>query len=243
MANCKKCGAPIVWVKTDNSVVPCDIKLIPYRQTSEGTRLLIREDGVAVHGVIDETSDTFARESHFASCPFAKEFRGKRNDASATSRQAKTPQESKRVTRYRHGDSYTRLYGIWKKMRRRCNASTCKDWKDYGAKGIRVCEEWDDWETFKAWALSHDYNDDLSIDRIDPKGNYCPENCRWADKFTQARNRTTSRFVTYNGETHVLAEWEEILGIKKGYLWSYLRNHNNDMGRAIDFYCAKREVM
>ena len=93
----------------------------------------------------------------------------------------------------RHGLSHTRLYAIRKYMLRRCYNHNYKTYRDYGGRGIRVCDEWLDKQTgavaFYEWAMNNGYRDDLSIDRIDVNGDYCPRNCRWVNNTVQARNK------------------------------------------------------
>ena len=89
-----------------------------------------------------------------------------------------------------HGKSNKeRLYQTWKNMRQRCNNPNRSDYKRYGGRGITICDEWNDYNTFRDWALSNGYADNLSIDRIDVNGNYEPSNCRWVDAKIQANNR------------------------------------------------------
>lgn len=93
-----------------------------------------------------------------------------------------------------HGDRDSRLYSVWKTMKKRCENPNCKSYKWYGAKGISVCAEWHDYSQFKEWALSNGYDEsakkyDCTIDRINPCGNYEPSNCRWVDMKVQNANK------------------------------------------------------
>lgn len=92
-----------------------------------------------------------------------------------------------------HGMCGTRVYRIWKGMKKRCYNKNTIDYKKwYGEEGVTVCDEWrESFELFYKWAMENGYRDDLSIDRIDPYGNYEPSNCRWADAKTQANNKRT----------------------------------------------------
>ena len=101
---------------------------------------------------------------------------------------------SKAITK--HGDSnkkskYKNLFGIWARMRDRCNRKTNEDYKYYGGKGIIVESIWDDYLEFKKWSLLNGYepNKNLQIDRKDGNKNYCPENCRWVSPTVNQRNR------------------------------------------------------
>lgn len=124
-----------------------------------------------------------------------------------------------------HGLSGTRLHRIWMAMKHRSSGTTnnpkTKKW--YTDRNIKRCKEWDDFESFKNWALENGYADNLSIDRIDVNGDYCPENCRWVDNKTQGRNRTNNHLITYKGETHCLEDWVEITGIPQYIIYSRAR--------------------
>lgn len=85
-------------------------------------------------------------------------------------------------------------------MMNRCyNKKDTKHYKNYGERGITVCEEWHNLKNFRIWAYANGYNLGLSIDRIDTNGNYEPSNCRWTNQITQANNKRNNLFIEYNG--------------------------------------------
>lgn len=123
-----------------------------------------------------------------------------------------------------HGGRYTRLYNIWLNMKQRCSNPKASHYEYYGGKGVSVCEEWKkSFSTFRDWALSNDYEDGLTIDRIESDKDYCPENCRWVTHLKQMSNTTRNVMLTYQGETHSLSEWSRIVGVPYGTLKSRLR--------------------
>lgn len=123
-----------------------------------------------------------------------------------------------------HGLSRSRLYKIWNTMKQRCGNKNTDEFVYYGARGIRVCPEWnDDFMAFYKWSIENGYSEEnrnLSIDRIDVDGGYEPSNCRWVDDNVQANNKTNTIWIEFNGEKHSLTEWAYIIGINKGTLRS-----------------------
>lgn len=114
---------------------------------------------------------------------------------------------------YRHGMTNTRIHRIWYQIICRTKYKGSTSYKNYGARGITVCEKWKTFENFYNWAMSHGYTDELTIERIDVNGNYCPDNCKWATYKEQANNMRNNRFVEYNGEKKTLSQWAEYAGI------------------------------
>jgi len=115
-----------------------------------------------------------------------------------------------------HGETGDRLYVIWRNMKSRCYNRSHKSYKDYGGRGITVCDEWiNDYKEFRNWAKVNGYSKELTIDRIDNDGNYNPDNCRWASVSCQQRNKRSNVYVLYGNETLTKAEVMERTGITK----------------------------
>lgn len=108
-------------------------------------------------------------------------------------------------------------------MRKRCKSF---NEKYYGARGIKVCAEWNDFSCFMEWALSHGYSDSLTIDRIDNNKGYYPANCRWVDYKVQNNNRRNNHLLTYNETTKTIAQWAKELGITRQCLNYRLKHWN-----------------
>lgn len=109
---------------------------------------------------------------------------------------------------------YEKLYNVWKNMKSRCYDKNSDRYYTYGARGIRICEEWkNNFRVFAKWAYQNGWKVGLSMERKDHNGNYCPENCTFITMAEQARNKTSNVLVTYNGETKCVVEWAEIIGI------------------------------
>lgn len=124
-----------------------------------------------------------------------------------------------------HGQSGTRIYGIWRGMKTRCYNPKFHEFRNYGGRGISMCKEWtDDFCKFEDWALHNGYNEKLTIERIDVNGNYEPSNCRWATIQEQANNRTSNHLLTFNGKTMNIAEWAREVGIKDKLLRRRIRD-------------------
>jgi hypothetical protein len=100
-------------------------------------------------------------------------------------------------------------------MKQRCRNTNNKNYRDYGGRGIKICDEWlHDFQTFYDWAMANGYHEGLSIDRVDVNGAYNPSNCRWISQKEQTNNMRKNVIFEHNGESHSMADWCRIYGIK-----------------------------
>lgn len=138
-----------------------------------------------------------------------------------------------------HGETKTRLYNIWRGMKKRCYLPSDTSYKWYGAKGTKVCGEWlSSYETFRNWALQTGYEEHLTLDRIKNDKGYCPENCRWTDWTTQERNRSNNVIVTFRGDEMTLSEVAEELGESRALI-SYRYKNNIDFDNPKKKFCKR----
>ena len=103
-----------------------------------------------------------------------------------------------------HGDTGTRLHNIWLQMRLRCTDTNNPAYRWYGAKGIKVVEEWETYETFKDWAINNKYTEELTIERVDSDKNYEPSNCRWITKSENTARSNTEKPRNLSKNTYII---------------------------------------
>lgn len=115
----------------------------------------------------------------------------------------------------KHGLRHHPLYSHWVNMKTRCLNKNNVKYKNYGGRGITICEEWFDFKKFYDWAMSNGYKQGLSIERINVNGNYCPENCTWITMIEQASNKTTNTYIEYNGIRDTVSGWTRRMGYGK----------------------------
>jgi hypothetical protein len=130
-------------------------------------------------------------------------LKGSKKSCGCLSRELKT----------KHGGSKDPEFNVWKGMIRRCYVEKDQGYKNYGARGISVCDRWRRSYPLFLEDMGRRPEGVMSIDRIDTNGNYEPENCRWATNRQQSRNRRDNREITYNGKTQILSDWATELEI------------------------------
>lgn len=123
-----------------------------------------------------------------------------------------------------HRMTKTRIYRIWQGAKNRVFNKKDEHWPGYGGRGITMCEEWaSSFECFRDWAFSNGYSENLTLDRIDFDGDYCPENCRWVTSAEQQRNKRNNRYYTYNGKTQLIPTWAKEFGVTDSTIRSRIR--------------------
>lgn len=167
------------------------------------------------------------------SCGNVSEYDKGNVERGNTTRCKSCAKESRRKNRTKHGCSISmkktnkegyQNYSIWQAMKRRCYLETAKSYKDYGGRGIKVCDRW--LESFDNFIsdMGMRPTPKHEIDRIDTNGDYCPENCRWATKKENARNKRNTVKLTIDGVTKPLVQWAEESGTSSSNIKNRIRN-------------------
>lgn len=134
--------------------------------------------------------------------------------------------EINNVLKTKHGHSRvantSSEYEIWTTMKQRCENQNAHKYPAYGGRGITVCKEWQDFSVFLADMGPRP--EGFSIERIDNHKGYSKDNCRWASRKEQQRNRRTNRLIEFNGKTQCLTAWAEELGMNVGTLRGRLKS-------------------
>lgn len=132
-----------------------------------------------------------------------------------------------------HRMSTSRIYEVWCNMKRRCNDSKNNSYKRYGGRGITYDPRWEDFLNFYE-DMKEGYSDALTLDRIDAEGNYSKDNCRWADRLTQANNTSSNRLITYKGETLNVAQMARKHNFNAALVINRLHRTNMTVEEAIE---------
>lgn len=135
-----------------------------------------------------------------------------------------------------HGKTNTKCYMEWANMKARCYNPNSKQYKDYGGRGITMCERWrKSFEAFYADVseLPNFGKEGYSINRIDNNGNYEPNNVEWADDITQANNKRNNHLITYNGKTQSLSQWAAEKGLKRSTLEQRINKYHWNIEKAL----------
>lgn len=133
----------------------------------------------------------------------------------------------------RHGQSRTKLYGVWHGMIGRCENPKSISAKNYHDKGIKVCPEWKVFLNFYEWSIGNGYCEGLTLDRKDSNKDYTPDNCRWVDRYVQNSNTSRNAYYTFDGKTMTISQWSRELGIARNTLLMRIRNHGVEKALSI----------
>ena len=133
-----------------------------------------------------------------------------------------------------HGQTKTKLYHVWQGIKRRCYNKKAKQYKDYGGRGICMCNTWkENYTNFKEWSLNNGYKEGLTIERINVNGNYEPSNCTWIPLKEQNMNRRTTHYLTYNRKTLSITEWARNTGIPRATISRRINSYHWTVEKAL----------
>lgn len=132
-----------------------------------------------------------------------------------------------------HGGSKTRLYCTWSNVKRRCNDKKNSRYNDYGGRGIRLCNEWLEFDNFRKWAIENGYDEnskygECTLERIDNNRNYEPSNCKFASIKEQSNNRRSNHLLTFNGITRNITQWNNEMNYPRNLISTRIRRGWSD---------------
>lgn len=140
----------------------------------------------------------------------------------------KKEQDKINLGRTTHDLSDQKIYKIWQGIKSRCYNKNNNSYCNYGERGIIMCDEWkNDFISFYNWALTSNYAEHLTIERIDVNGNYEPSNCKFADIKEQCNNRRTNIKITIGNKTLTLTQWCEFFEIDYGTVIARYRRNSD----------------
>lgn len=138
---------------------------------------------------------------------------------------------------YKHGLYSTKLHTVWGNIKKRCYWDKSKDYHNYGARGIRMHEEWkNDFKTFYDWSINNGWKEGLQIDRKNNNGNYEPSNCRFVSGKENCNNRRVTLFFDYNGERKCFSQWCKIYGLNRKLSHQRMNRDGISFDKLIELY-------
>lgn len=135
----------------------------------------------------------------------------------------------------------TNIYHSWQDMIFRCNNLKGKDYSNYGQRGIKVCDRWLKFENFLK-DMGEPLTKKHSLDRINNDGDYCPDNCRWATRKQQGRNRRNNNLITAFGKTQCLSAWSEEFNISWETLYARIYRYNWSIHKALTIPVKNKNI-
>lgn len=123
-----------------------------------------------------------------------------------------------------------RLYNIWRDIKARCYNKNSINYKDYGGRGIIMCDEWkNDFQSFYTWSISNGYQDNLQINRIDNNGHYEINNCNWITSLENSNNKRNNKYYIFNNKIQTISQWSRELNVEKSVLRKRIIKNNNTL--------------
>ena len=143
--------------------------------------------------------------------------------------------------KYKHGMRKHKFFKLWSAIRQRCSNEKNSSYKNYGAKGIKVCKRWENFMNFKEDMflsyikhINKHGQKQTTIERIDSDKNYCKKNCKWATRFEQNRNTNRNVYIKFNGENKTISEWARKLNLHRSTIYKRIFKYNWSLEKALN---------